>query len=181
MKTIALNCFLALLAVSASWGMAFGLTLPDASNRADIVAHIRVDDDLEVSPRFKHTRNADGSVTVSSSSDDPNAYTKIATASVVRAIKGYEGSNPIKIRHTNGFGCPNVIYQKGKEYIVFLRKEPGSDYYVTMNFYAGQFKIENGQVVAFYLMHGYKHPDDLRLPYERVITFLTESIQKQKG
>ena len=50
-----------------------------------------------------------------------------------------------------------------------------------MNYYNGQFKIEEGQVVRFYLMPGYKDPEDLRMPYERVTAFLEELMQKQKG
>ncbi|HWL51688.1 MAG TPA: hypothetical protein VNQ90_04590 [Chthoniobacteraceae bacterium] len=183
MKNIALQLILCMVAIHASWGMAVGLVLPDAIKRADLIAHIRIDDDLEISPRFKRTSNADGGVTIAllGGSDDPEAYTRIATASIVHTFKGGEGTGTIKIRHTNGFTCPNVIYQAGEEYIVFLRKEPDSDHYLTMNHYAGQFKMEDGQVIAFYLINNYKHPDDLRLPYGRVSTFLKESIKEQES
>lgn len=181
MKRIAIQFIFSIFMMNASWGIALGLDLPDAIKRADIIAHIRVDDDLEIIPGIKHSRGAGGRIIISTNPDDRRKYRKIATASIIHNFKGYEGNQPIKIRHTNGFICPNVVYRKGGEYIVFLRKEPDSDYYVTMNSYAGQFKIEDSQVVAFYLMDGYRHPDDLRLPYERVVTFLRETIQKQNG
>lgn len=178
MKKITLHLVLTILAVQVSWGMAAGLSLPDAITKADIIAHIRIDDDLELIPMFTKTKTSDGKITYSPNSTDPQKYRKIATASVVYAFKAPETENKIKILHTNGFTCPNVIYRKGKEYIVFLRKETDSNHYVTMNSYAGQFKIEDGHVMGFYLMDGYKRPEDLRLPYERVTTFLKESIQR---
>ncbi len=179
MKKIALYLVLTLLAVQASWGMALGLSLPDAITKADIIAHIRIDDDLEIIPIFIKTKTADGKTTFPPNSVDPKKYRKIATASLFYAFKASGSEDKIKILHTNGFTCPNVIYRKEKEYIVFLRKDPDSDHYVTMNSYAGQFKIEDGHVTGFYLMDGYKRPEDLRLPYERVATFLKESIQKE--
>lgn len=183
MESLILQFIFCVLAIHASWGMAAGLVLQDAIQRADLIVHIRVDDDLEISPRFQHTRNPDGSFTMMfpGNPEDPHAYTRRATASVVHAFQGDAGGRPIKIRHSNGFTCPNVSYHKGEEYIAFLQKEPDSDHYVTMNYYAGQFKVEEGEVIAFYLMEGYKYPDDLRLPYSRVATFLKESVEKQKN
>lgn len=108
-------------------------------------------------------------------------YRNVATASLVDIFKAPEGADKITIQHTNGYACPNVRYKKGREYIVFLRKVVDSDNYVTMNYYAGQFRIENNQVLAFYLMPGYKNPDDLRLPYQRIVDFLKNAIQKQKS
>jgi hypothetical protein len=181
MKKIALYFIVALFSITTSWGMAVGLSIPDALERADIIAHIRIEDDVEIMPAIIRTKTDDGKVAFSTNSTDPEKYRKIATASLIHTFKAPQGQDKIKIRHTNGYVCPNVRYQKGKEYIVFLRKEADSDHYVTMNFYAGQFKIEEGQVVAFYLMPGYKHPDDLRLPYGRVSVFLNDAIQKQNG
>jgi hypothetical protein len=180
MKKITLHLLLPLLAIHVCWGMAVGLSLPDAIEKADIIAHIRIDDDLEVIPGFTKSQTDDETFTISTNSTNPGEYRKIATASLIHAFKASGGQDKIKIRHTNGFTCPNVRYQKGGEYIVFLRKEVGSDFYVTMNYYAGQFELEGDQVVAFYLMPDYKHPDDLRLPYGRVAEILNNAIQKQK-
>ena len=181
MKKIAIYLALTLSAVQACWGMAMGLSLPGAITKADIIAHIRIDDDSAITPPSTRNQTADGKITVSNHSADPKKYTKIATASLVHAFKASKTGDKIKILHTNGFTFPNVIYRKGKEYIVFLRKELDADHYVTMNSYTGQFKIENGLVTGFYLIDGYKRPDDLHLPYERVATFLNESIQKQES
>lgn len=180
MKKLAVHFILALFTINAAWGKAAGLSLPEALEQADIIAHIRIEDDLEIIPRTKRTRSDDGTITVSTNSSNPEEYRKIATASILDVFKSDKADAKIKIRHTNGYGCPNVIYQKGNEYIVFLTKEPDSEYYTTMNFYAGQFRVEEEQVTGFYLLPGYTYPDDLKAPYSRVSAFLHNVMQKKK-
>ncbi len=180
MKKTLLSLVLVLISSHICFGMAVGLSLEDAIERADVIAHIRITDDLEVIPRFTRTESKNGTVSFSTNSNDPDKYRNLAIASIVHDFKGSIEKSEIKIQHTNGYGCPNVIYRVGEEYIVFLRKDSDSDTYVTMNFYAGQFRMEADQVVAFYLMSGYKHPDDLRLPYERVSAFLKKAIRNNK-
>jgi hypothetical protein len=181
MNRITFLCALSILGIQSSWGMAVGLFLPESIEKADIVAHIRIDEDVEIIPAWITSKTENGFTAFSSNPSEPEKYRKVATASLLHSFKAPNGIDKILIRHTNGFGCPNVRYTKGAEYIVFLQKEKDSEYYRTMNYYNGQFKIEEGQVVRFYLMPGYKYPEDLRMPYERVTAFLEELMQKQKG
>jgi hypothetical protein len=46
-----------------------------------------------------------------------------------------------------------------------------------MNLYAGQFPIEDGMVLGFYLLRGYRYPDDLKLPLTRVLDFLSHEVK----
>lgn len=160
------------------WGSAAGLSLPAAVETADLIARIRIDEDVEVIPLLTATRSDNGKVVYSTTSENPEEYRKVATASIVESFKGGRTGDQIKIRHTNGYGCPNVIYQKGTEYIVFLQKESDSNKYVTMNYYAGQFRVEGQQILGFYLMPGYKHPESGRLHSEQVTAILRAAIQK---
>lgn len=185
MKKIALQLILVMLSVTVSWGSAVGLTLPEAIDKADIIAHIRIDDDLEIIPHVtqsgNHIRTDNGfTISVTNNTTEPEKYRNRATATILDSFKGGAPGKTIQIRHTNGYTCPNVIYQTGREYIVFLHKEADSPYYVTMNYYAGQFRIEEKQVLSFYLMPGYQHPDQLRLPYEQVFRFLKQAIPQPK-
>lgn len=180
MKKFAIHFILAFFTINAAWGKAAGLSLPEALEQADIIAHIRIDNDFEIIPSTNGVRDDHGTINLAMNSENPRQYRKTATALILQAFKSDQEGKTIEIRHTNGFACPNVVYQKGNEYVVFLKKEPNSEYYTTMNFYAGQFRVEEEQVTGFYLLPGYTHPDDLKVPYSRVSAFLHDAMQKQK-
>jgi hypothetical protein len=46
-----------------------------------------------------------------------------------------------------------------------------------MNLYAGQFQIEDAMVLGFYLLRGYRYPNDLRLPLAKVLDFLSQEVK----
>lgn len=179
MKNFALAFFLTLVGTHASWGKAVDLSLPEAIAEADIIARIRVDDDVSLVP-LKVTRTPDGKVQMSRTLTEFQEYLNLATVTIVQSFKGdlREGSE-IKLLHTTCF-CPSVIYEKGREYVVFLRKRTDSDRYETMNYYAGQFPIEGDKVTVFYLIRGFSDAKDGLLPYKQVSAFLKEAIEKQK-
>jgi hypothetical protein len=165
MKTAFLTAFLfGLLCMNVS-GKISGFSLEKSLKEADIIAHIRITSDeiIPYAPKL-----------------DPREYRRIATATVLTPFKGCKAGDTLKLNHTNGFGCPNVIYTTEREYIVFLRKSSGEGRFDTMNLYAGQFPIEDGMVLGFYLLRGYRYPDDLKLPLTRVLDFLSREV-KAKG
>jgi predicted small lipoprotein YifL len=177
MKLAALHLILALFTIRAACGLAAGLSMPEAVVEADVIAHIRVVDDVEVVPD-SITKRDGNTLTVSMNIEKLGEYRHVATAKLVETFKGAAGEKTIEIRHTNGFGCPNVHYKNGDDCLVFLRKEPGTDRYVTMNFYAGKFPIEDGGVRGFYIMPNFVREKDSILPYARVAAFLTEAVRE---
>src|SRR4029450_1630117 len=89
-------------------GKIAGFSLEKGLKEADIIAHIRVTSDVQIIPYAPKL--------------DPREYGRIATATVLTSFKGCKTGDTLKLNHTNGFGCPNVIYRTESEYIVFLRK-----------------------------------------------------------
>jgi hypothetical protein len=144
-------------------GKISGFSLENSLKEADIIAYIRITSDVEIIP---HTPKL-----------DPREYRRIATAKVLTPFKGCKAGDTLKLNHTNGFGCPNVIYTTEREYIVFLKKSSDEGRFDTMNLYAGQFKIEDGMVLGFYLLRGYRYPDNLRLPLAKVLDFLSHEVK----
>ncbi len=165
MKTVFLATFLFGLSCMNMSGKIAGLSLEKAIEEADIIARIRIISDVQLVP---YTPKA-----------DPREYKKIATATVLTPLKGCKAGDTLKLNHTNGFGCPNVIYRTEGEYIVFLRKSSSEGHFDTMNLYAGQFPIEDGMVLGFYLLRGYRYPDDLKLPLTRVLDFLSHEVKTE--
>jgi hypothetical protein len=163
MKTVFLATFLFSLSCMNMSGKAAGLSLEKAIEEADIIAHIRITSDVQIIPYTPKV--------------DPREYKKIATATVLTPFKGCKAGDTIKLNHTNGFGCPNVIYRTQREYIIFLRKSSDEGRFNTMNFYSGQFPIEDGMVLGFRLLPGYRYPDDLRLPLTKVLDFLSREVK----
>jgi hypothetical protein len=163
MKTALLAAVLVgLLCINVSAKIS-GFSLEKSLKEADIIAHIRVTSDVEIisyAPKL-----------------DPREYRRIATATVLTPFKGCKTGDTLKLNHTNGFGCPNVIYTTEREYIVFLRKHSDEGRFDTMNLYAGQFPIQDGMVLGFYLLRGYRYPDDLRLPLAKVLDFLSHEVK----
>ena len=163
MKTACLTAVLCgLLCMNVS-GKISGFSLAKSLKEADVIARIRITSDAEIIP---HTPKL-----------DPREYRRIATATVLTPFKGCKAGDTLKLNHTNGFGCPNVIYTTEHEYIVFLRKSSDEGRFDTMNLYAGQFPIEDGMVLGFYLLRGYRYPDDLRLPLTKVVDFLSHEVK----
>jgi len=163
MKTVFLATFLFGLSCMNMSGKIAGLSLEKALKEADIIAHIRITSAVQIIPYTPKL--------------DPREYRRIATATVLTSFKGCKAGDTLKLNHTNGFGCPNVIYRAECEYIVFLRKSSDEGRLDTMNLYAGQFPIEDGMVLGFYLLRGYRYPDDLRLPLTRVLDFLSCEVK----
>ena len=97
MKTVFLATFLFGLSCMNMSGKIAGLSLEKAIEEADIIAHIRIISDVQLVP---YTPKA-----------DPREYKKIATATVLTPLKGCKAGDTLKLNHTNGFGCPNVIYR----------------------------------------------------------------------
>ena len=162
MKTAFLISFVfGLLCMNVS-GKIAGFSLEKALKEADIIAHIRITSDVQIIPYTPKL--------------DPREYRRIATATVLTSFKGCKAGDTLKLNHTNGFGCPNVIYRTECEYIVFLRKSSDEGRFDTMNLYAGQFPIQDDMVLGFYLLRGYRYPDDLRLPLARVLDFLSHEV-----
>jgi hypothetical protein len=165
MKTVFLATFLfGLLCLNVS-GKISGFSLEKSLKEADIIAHICVTSDVEIIPYAPKL--------------DPREYRRIATATVLIPFKGCKAGDTVKLNHTNGFGCPNVIYTTEREYIVFLRKSSDEGRFDTMNLYAGQFPIQDGMVLGFYLLRGYRYPDDLRLPLAKVLDFLSHEVKSK--
>jgi len=163
MKTVLLATFLfGLLCMNVS-GKISGFSLEKSLKEADIIAHIRITSDVQIIPYAPKL--------------DPREYRRIAAATVLTSFKGCKAGDTLKLNHTNGFGCPNVIYTTEREYIVFLKKSSAEGRFDTMNLYAGQFQIEDGMVLGFYLLRGYRYPDDLRLPLAKVLDFLSHEVK----
>lgn len=120
-------------------GMAMGLNLPQALQQADVIARIKILDSPESAP-----------ATGQPSPTKTNAYQRLARAEILDSAKGMKAGSIILIEHDNGFACPNIIYSKGDDCIVFARKLKNG-HYETMNTYAGCFRIEKGVVADFYL------------------------------
>ncbi len=164
-----------------AWAKSAPLFLPDAVEEADIIAHIRVLENTDLSPpRPRHRRNEDGSVTVEGRFFHSEEYQRTATVIVVPGIKGGQKGQPLLIGHSNGLTCPNVFYETGGEYLVFLKKidkNPGE--YATMNYYAGQFPIKDGKVLHFYLWKGFEASEKAEIPYEQVAAFLKTLMEKK--
>ncbi len=187
MKSVAIFLVLAFLSIDQSWAKAAGLPA-DVFESADLIARIRVDDDIEVIPipRYGRDYNDKGIVspeTVKAAvAAAPREYRKLATASIIQAFKGGKSGDKIKIRHTNSLACPNVFYKKDAEYLVFLTKEPDFSAYVTMSSYNGQFPIEANQIFSPYRIPGYSGKfSDGHAPYARVANFLRSAVAQQKS
>ncbi len=73
-------------------------------------------------------------------------FLQIAVGSVVQTVKGPQRpAEAIQIDFDNGFACPNVFYEPGQTYLVFL--ERGSDGRLsTVNFGSGRYKVDHGMV-----------------------------------
>jgi hypothetical protein len=165
MRTVLATAFLfGVLCMNVS-GKIAGFSLEKSLKEADIIAHIRIISDVEIIPYTPKL--------------DPREFRRIATATALTPLKGCKAGDTIKLNHTNGFGCPNVIYRTEGEYIVFLRKSSDEGRFDTMNLYAGQFPIEDGMVLGFYLLRGYRYQHDLRLPLSRVLDFLSNEVKTQ--
>lgn len=163
MKTVLLSAFLfGLLCMNVS-GKISGFSLEKSLKEADIIAYIRIISDVQI---IRYAAKL-----------DPREYRRIATATVLTPFKGCKAGDTLKLNHTNGFGCPNVIYRTECEYIVFLKKSSDEGRFDTMNLYAGQFPIEDGMVLGFYLLRGYHYPDDLKLPLTRVLDLLSHELK----
>ena len=163
MKTAFLISFVFGLSCMNVSGKIAGFSLENALKEAHIIAHIRITSDIQMIPY--------------TSKLDPREYRRIATATVLTSFKGSKAGDTLKLNHTNGFGCPNVIYTTEREYIVFLKKSSDEGRFDTMNLYAGQFQIEDGMVLGFYLLRGYRYPDDLRLPLAKVLDFPSHEVK----
>jgi hypothetical protein len=113
-----------------------GFSLEKSLKEADIIAHIGVTSDVEIIPYAPKL--------------DPREYRRIATATVLTPFKGCKAGDTLKLNHTNGFGCPNVIYTTELDYIFFLRKAYDEGRFDTMNIFYGQFPLHDGFVFGFY-------------------------------
>lgn len=185
MKSLALHLFLVLCMIRTASGKAAGLP-EDVVEKADLIAYVRVADNLDLLADIKSEKVRDPKYVESLSAlleefKDSSKYREIATATPLQVFKGPTDVAAVKIRHTNGYGCPNVSYAKDKGYIVFLQKEAGSDCYVTMCYYNGQFPVEDGKVAGFYLMPRGDSLGNSKPPYEQVAAFLKEAVQKAKA
>lgn len=134
MKAIAVA--FTILAVASTFGKSGGISVLDGIQNADVIARVRIDDDFEVLPRYASGQNL-------------REYRNLATASLIETFRAPPGVDKIKIQHMNSLACPNVIYTKGREYVVFLQKAVDSEGYVTMGTNSGQFRIEDDQVARF--------------------------------
>ena len=186
MKSLAVFLVLAFLSVDQSWAKA-GPLPTDVFESADLIARVRIDDDLEVIPTPQYGRDytAEGIVSAdvvkAATSAKPSEYRKLATASIIQTFKGGKAGEKIQIRHTNDLVCPNIHYKKGGQYLVFLTREPDSSAYVTMSTYNGQFLIEDDQIFSPYRIPGYNGKfSDPPAPYARVANFLRDAVAKAK-
>jgi hypothetical protein len=123
-----------------SYGAIIGLGGEELLSEADTIARVRV---LDVADLPKPNRPVN--------EEDEFVNTRISRAEIVDPLKGAVAKATIRIEHHNGLLCPNVIYAANEEYLVFLRKVPGTDRYVTIGFYSGAYQIEKHFIEGFYL------------------------------
>jgi len=73
-------------------------------------------------------------------------FLQIALGRVVQTVKGpLRPDDAIEIDFDNGFRCPNVDYEPGQRYLVFLARDANGRY-STVNYEAGRYKVEHGRV-----------------------------------
>jgi hypothetical protein len=125
--------FLAPLLPADAFGIIAAMGGEALLEHADVVARIRIIDVEEHPGPHTHVL--------------PN--TKISQVEIVDSIKGPAAKEIIRIEHDNGATCPNVRYYANREYLVFARAIPGTDLYVTLNYYEGSYRIENGVVEGY--------------------------------
>ena len=73
-------------------------------------------------------------------------YLKIATAQVIETIKGRADGTNFRLDFDNGLLCPNITYERGERYLVFLYKLP-TGHFATYNSYFGAYTVTNDTVI----------------------------------
>jgi hypothetical protein len=163
------TCLESVAAVIALSGLlptnAYGMIAPmggeELLKQADVVARIRIIDVAE------HPGPQIGTL----------ANRKISQFEIVESIKGPAAKTIFRIEHGNsGAACPIVVYEANGEYLVFARKVPGTDRYVTLNYSEGNYRIQKGVIEGYYIF-GEKPPQQFKKA-EAVVAELHERLKK---
>ncbi len=158
-----------LLITIACRGLSLGVALSEyeARNKSDLIAHIEI------------TATSAPPARLGTSTDQEfGRFRRVATAKVLTAVKGCNAGDTLSLNFDNGYACPNVIYQKEEECLVFLTKTD-SGAYNTMNLYCGRFSVKAGQVAYFNLMYPHGQAPELT-PLDTALDWLRTTPDETK-
>ncbi len=72
-------------------------------------------------------------------------YKNIAKVRIIQSIKGESKSQILNLDFDNGLGCPNVLYAKGDDCLIFATRLKNG-HYGTYNTYYGKFDIQRNKI-----------------------------------
>jgi hypothetical protein len=122
----------AALVCGSAYALAIAVPLPERVDKADFIGVVEIRSvwrsnvpeppEGEPLPLSIHLQNAD--------------------AAVVEVIKGDRIPSHVIINFDNGSDCPNVLYERGAVYLVFLREDADGGY-STIGYSQGRFEIRD--------------------------------------
>jgi len=116
---------MAMTAASGVCARAINLPLPEKVRQSTVIARVRV---------LSTQRNL-----------QDEQHKSVARLRILEAIKGTRAGQELDLSFDNGFVCPNVIYKKGEDCLVFAEKRSDGRY-ETVNAYNGKYLIRGDRV-----------------------------------
>ncbi len=109
--------------------------LPERVAHSDLIARVQV---ISIRPLpGAHT-----------SPSDPLPYRSIARVRINQAIKGAVQNSEIDLEFDNGLGCPNVLYYRLEDCLLFANRLKNG-HYVTFDFMYGSYGIIHDKVQSW--------------------------------
>ncbi|HEY0074958.1 MAG TPA: hypothetical protein VGB77_12715 [Abditibacteriaceae bacterium] len=99
--------------------------LPEKIAQSDLIARVEV---LSISKNEPKSR-----------------YQSIAKIKIIQTIKGESNGKILNLEFDNGLGCPNVLYAKGEDCLIFAALLKNGHYH-TYNTYYGKFEIKKDKI-----------------------------------
>ena len=121
----------ATLACGSALALAIAVPLPERVAKADFIGVV------EIRSVWRTTVPEPGEMDVA-----PEGYLQNADGYVLEVIKGERVPSHVVINFDTGFVCPNVLYERGAAYLVFLHEDPDGRY-STVGYTQGRFKVRD--------------------------------------
>ncbi len=162
-KIVLYVSLLCLFSAPFAFGLAAYIPLPQKVAESDLIARVTI----LSTQKLKSTKR----------------FRSIAKVMVTEAIKGVSVGQIFDLEYDNGLVCPNVLYSKNEDILIFGVKMDNGHYY-TYNTYNGKTKVKTDvkeNVISSLNVSGRALGSDNELTLDKVIQEIRKYINKESS